>query len=67
MNWRGVRDVGPNNIKIMGIPEGEEKGRPTEFIAGLILIEVTWGEQLYEARDGGSGTSHPRAQTHGCQ
>ncbi|KAL0204614.1 hypothetical protein M9458_002632, partial [Cirrhinus mrigala] len=25
-----------NNIKIIGIPEGEEKGRPTEFVASLI-------------------------------
>lgn len=25
-----------NNIKIVGILEGEEKGRPREFIAGLI-------------------------------
>lgn len=25
-----------NNIKIVGIPEGEEKGRPTEFVTGLI-------------------------------
>lgn len=25
-----------NNIKIIGIPEGEEKGRPTEFDAALI-------------------------------
>lgn len=25
-----------NNIKIIGIPEGEEKGRPTEFVAALI-------------------------------
>uniref|UniRef100_A0AAV2MGX8 Pentraxin (PTX) domain-containing protein n=1 Tax=Knipowitschia caucasica TaxID=637954 RepID=A0AAV2MGX8_KNICA len=25
-----------NNIKIVGIPEGEEKGRPTEFVTSLI-------------------------------
>lgn len=25
-----------NNIKIVGIPEGEESGRPTEFVTGLI-------------------------------
>ena len=25
-----------NNIKILGLPEGEESGRPTEFIAGLL-------------------------------
>lgn len=25
-----------NNIKIVGIPEGEEKGKPTEFISALI-------------------------------
>lgn len=25
-----------NNIKIAGIPEGEEKGRPTEFVSSLI-------------------------------
>lgn len=25
-----------NNIKIIGIPEGEEQGRPTEFVAALI-------------------------------
>ncbi|KAE8296880.1 hypothetical protein D5F01_LYC05654 [Larimichthys crocea] len=25
-----------NNIKTVGVPEGEEKGRPTEFVANLI-------------------------------
>lgn len=25
-----------NNIRILGIPEGEEKGRPTEFVSNLI-------------------------------
>lgn len=25
-----------NNIRIVGIPEGAEKGRPTEFVAELI-------------------------------
>lgn len=25
-----------NNIRIVGIPEGEEKGRPTEFVSNLI-------------------------------
>ncbi|KAI4884966.1 hypothetical protein NFI96_003671 [Prochilodus magdalenae] len=25
-----------NNIKIVGVPEGEEKGKPTEFVTGLL-------------------------------
>ncbi|KAL6477455.1 hypothetical protein MHYP_G00132900 [Metynnis hypsauchen] len=25
-----------NNIKIVGVPEGEEKGKPTEFVANLL-------------------------------
>ncbi|KAL7881004.1 hypothetical protein SRHO_G00032580 [Serrasalmus rhombeus] len=25
-----------NNIKIVGVPEGEEKGKPVEFVAGLL-------------------------------
>lgn len=25
-----------NNIRIVGVPEGEEKGRPTEFVSNLI-------------------------------
>lgn len=37
------------NIRIVGIPEGEEKGRPTEFISGLIpeiMGEENFGKPL---------------------
>ncbi|KAK7907124.1 hypothetical protein WMY93_015736 [Mugilogobius chulae] len=34
-----------NNIKIVGIPEGEEKGRPTEFV--MSLIPKLFGENSF--------------------
>lgn len=36
-----------NNIKIVGIPEGEEKGRPTDFVAALL---PTLGPATYQIR-----------------
>lgn len=37
-----------NNIKIVGIPEGEEKGRPTDFVSHP---ETTWSGELRRTSD----------------
>lgn len=56
-----------NNIKIMGLPEGEEKGRPTEFVFELIpklLGNDNFPNPLWPARIARRNQSQPTEPSH---